>query len=189
MAADGLFLDGLPADEDVIGSFATEDQFQAFFENFRGGEAFLSPVHFRDSEVKRRVKHPPQGLLKTLARGIGAEGRLGVEIVPEEDFFRGNDPVEALLDVFELVDVRKDAAAVDGNFDVTVGVGLLRKEMGVLSDLLYDQVKIGPRLLEGILPLLLTASMSRRKRWGVPSMIWSMAQSLTSKMMRPTSSE
>ena len=40
---------------------------------------------------------------------------------------------------------------------MTVGVWLLRKEMSVLTDLLHDQVEIGPRLLEGILPLLLTA--------------------------------
>jgi hypothetical protein len=61
-----------------------------------------------------------------------------MEIVPEKDFLRGDDPVQALLYVFELVDVRKNDAAVDGNLDIDVSMGFFRNEMVVLPDLLHE---------------------------------------------------
>src|SRR5690554_2428631 len=42
--ADGLFGEGLPADEDVVGFFAFEDGFELFFQGFGGSEAFLGTV-------------------------------------------------------------------------------------------------------------------------------------------------
>ena len=38
--ADGLFLDGLPAHEDVVGGLADKDQLQALFQRFSSGEFF-----------------------------------------------------------------------------------------------------------------------------------------------------
>ena len=43
--ADGLFVEWLPAYEDVVGGFAFEDQFQLFLEGFGGSESFLGSVH------------------------------------------------------------------------------------------------------------------------------------------------
>lgn len=42
--ADGLFGQGFPADEDVVGFFAFKDGFELFFQGFGGGEAFLGAV-------------------------------------------------------------------------------------------------------------------------------------------------
>ena len=41
----GLLFEGFPADEDVVGGFAFEDEFEFLFEGFGGVEFFLSSVY------------------------------------------------------------------------------------------------------------------------------------------------
>ena len=43
--ADGLFFQWFPANKDVVGRFAFEDQLQLFLEALGGGQAFLGSIH------------------------------------------------------------------------------------------------------------------------------------------------
>jgi len=86
-----------------------------------------------------------------LPRRIFADGRLGVEIVPEENPLRRNNSVEPLLFILMLIDVRKDNATVDRDLDLIIRMRIFYDQVTISFDLVQDFAEILTDLSQGIL--------------------------------------